>query len=120
MTNPGLYSSIYQTIREYAELVDAVLVGLKASLNAGDPQREQLAQYLADLAMNEKSDLAVKMISLLLKGETDRKSATWLQISQDLRAPVATPSLIDRLEQFAQDLEQQQVDALAKMRGWSN
>ena len=119
MSNPGLYSSIYQMIREYAELVDAVLIGLKTNLSAGDPQREQLAQRLSDLVGSDKTDLAVKMVALLLAEESEHNATKWTEMSQRLRASIATRSLIDDLEQFARDLEQLQVDALAKMRGWS-
>lgn len=118
MSNPGFYSDIYQQIRSYAELVDNVLIGLKENLNAGDPNRERLAQILDGFADLDQEDLSVRIITIMLGGNGDAERDRWTRLGIKLRTSTPDRSLVDDLEQFAQVLEQQQADALAKMRGW--
>jgi hypothetical protein len=118
MSNPGLYSDIYQQIREYAALVDKVLIGLKENVYSIDPNREKLAQLLDSFAEREPEDLSVKIIAILLGGNDETNRVRWNQMSRALRMSKPVQSLINDLERFAQKLEQQQADALAKMRGW--
>jgi hypothetical protein len=118
MSNPGLYSDIYQQIREYAALVDKVLIGLKENAHSNDPNREKLAQLFDSFAEREQEDLSIKIITIMLGGNDETSRARWNQMSMALRVSQPGQSLIDDLEHFAQKLEQQQADALAKMRGW--
>lgn len=120
MSNPGFYSDIYQQIREYAALVDKVLIGLKENIHSNDPNREKLAQLLDSFAEREQEDLSIKIITIMLEGNDETSRVRWNQMSMTLRAAIPPQSLIDDLERFAQKLEQQQADALAKMRGWAH
>lgn len=116
MTNSGFYSSIYQLIREYAELVDSVLISLKKDPNNNDPNKEKLALLLEDLTQRTSDDLSMRIISIML-GEEGNDSQHWGDLSEALRASRPSPTLIEDLENFALLLEQQQADALEKMRG---
>lgn len=120
MSNPGFYSDIYQQIRTYAELVDHVIIGLKDNLKSRDPNREQLAEILDGFAEQEQRDLSVRIITIMLGDGTGENLDKWIRLRDRLRMSAPDRSLIDDLEQFAQVLEQQQADALAKMRGWSH
>lgn len=118
MSNPGLYSDIYQQVRGYAALVDKVLIGLKENAYLNDPKREELAQVFDAFVEGQQEDLSIKIIAILLGGNDVTNQARWKQMSVALRASRPPQTLIDDLEQFAQKLEQQQADALAKLRGW--
>ena len=120
MSNPGFYSDIYQQIRTYAELVDTVLIGLKDDVRARDPNRDKLAQVLDAFAEAEQEDLSIRIIVIMLGGNSETNSERWSRLSTALRAVKPDRTLIDDLERFAHTLEQQQADALAKMRGWFN
>jgi lysophospholipase L1-like esterase len=118
MSSPGFYSDIYQQIRTYADLVDKVLIALKGDARSSDPNRENLAQILDAFAEDEQEDLSIRIIVIMLGGNSKTNREKWLGLSAALRAAKSDRSLIDDLELFAHTLEQQQADALAKMRGW--
>jgi hypothetical protein len=120
MSNPGFYSDIYQQIRTYADLVDKVLIALKDDARTSDPSRESLAQILDSFAVDEQEDLSVRIIVLMLGGNNKANREKWLSLSAALRGGKSDRSLIEDLELLAHTLEQQQADALAKMRGWSH
>ena len=120
MSNPGFYSDIYQQIRSYAEIVDTVLIGLKDDTRSNDSNREKLAQILDAFAESEQEDLSIRIIVIMLGGNNETNRERWSRLSVELRANKPDRILIDDLERFAHTLEQQQADALAKMRGWSH
>jgi hypothetical protein len=121
MTNPGLYSGIYQQIREFAELVDDVLIALKAEDEKSDtPSRQKLAKLLSDLASEHTDTLPTRMIALLVIGDDDSSRVRWSRLATALKSEKVDRSAIDELENLAQLLEQVQADAIAKMRGWSH
>lgn len=118
MSNPGFYSDIYQEIRTYAELVDTVLIELKNDVRTRDPNREKLAQTFDAFAEAEQEDLSIRIIVIMLGGNSETNREEWSRLSAALRSAKPDRTLIDNLERFAHTLEQQQADALAKMRGW--
>jgi len=120
MTNPGLYSGIYQQIREYAELVDNVLVNLKSNQNSDASTRHRLAELLSDLAVERTNALSTRMIALLIIGDDATSRIRWSRLATALKAEKVDASAIRELESLAQLLEQVQADAMAKMRGWSH
>lgn len=120
MTNPGLYSGIYQQIREYAELVDEVLITLKADNDKVDrAPRQKLADVLSELVTERANSLQVRMVGLLIIGDDTNNRARWARVARLLNSDVVDTSLIAELESLAQTLEEGQSDAMAKMRGWS-
>lgn len=120
MTNPGLYSGIYQHIREYAELVDEVLITLKADgAKAERASREKLSDLLTGLVAERANSLPLRMVGLLIVGDDANSRARWVRVAKLLKSAVVDAALIAELESLAQTLEQIQSDAMAKMRGWS-
>jgi hypothetical protein len=120
MSNPGFYSDIYQQIRTYADLVDSVLIGLKDDVRAKDPNREKLAEVFDAFTEAEKEDLSLRIVVIMLGGNREINRERWSRLSAALRTVTPDHTLIEELERFAYKLEQQQADALSKMRGWSN
>jgi hypothetical protein len=120
MTNPGLYSGIYQQIREYAELVDNLLVKLKTDQGDDKSLRFELADLLAELSVERTDTLSTRMIALLVIGDDATSRARWLRLSNNLKSEKVEATVIRELESLAQLLEQVQASAVAKMRGWSH
>ncbi|MCA0453944.1 MAG: hypothetical protein LCI00_08220 [Chloroflexi bacterium] len=119
MTNPGLYSGIYQQIREIAELVDDVLVNLKEeSENAESSSRLKLSELLEQLVVERTDTLSLRMVALLVIGDDITNRTRWARLSHMLKSDKINKSVIDELDSLAQLLEQVQTDAMAKMRGW--
>lgn len=120
MTNPGLYSGIYQQIREIAELVDDVLINLKADTDKADTSsRQMLAELLQQLVAERTDTLQLRMVALLIVGDNANDRKKWERTAQQLSSGKTSSSLIEELDKLAQLLEQMQADAMAKMRGWS-
>lgn len=119
MTNPGLYSGIYQQIREIAELVDEVLVNLKEEGDKADkPSRQKLSELLAQLVAERTNTLSLRMVALLVIGDDTNSRKRWGRLANILKSDKVDYSLINELDSLAQLLEQVQADAMAKMRGW--
>jgi hypothetical protein len=119
MTNPGLYADLYQQMRELADLVDNVLIGLKDSPTIGKAEREKLAQTLSSLSEENPDNLSDRLLGVILtSGQSDNRQK-WKNLSSSLAMDSTDKQLLEDLEQFAQLLEQRQSVALAKMRGWT-
>jgi hypothetical protein len=118
MSNPGLYSSIYERIRDYAEIVDDVIVHLKENRTAVNfPSRQRLIDLLHELVEDQPDDLTTRLLALMLGGRNPNRRAAWTKTSNTLLQNSTEESLIVELEAFAQLLERCQADAIAKMRG---
>lgn len=118
MSNPGLYSSIYEQVQRYAEMVDEVLISLKSGTAKANPSLVALSQFLDTLTEADNSDLSIKIISMMMEAGDPKNKAKWQRLSQKLQMDSPDESLVRELEEFAQQLEFQQAEALAKMRGW--
>lgn len=118
MSNPGFYASIYEQIREYAELVDQVLISLKSGTSSSnDPDRQKLGNLLVTLAGGTWDNLSTRMISLMLRDHHSTSQKKWEQLGKTLLTEQADPSVIKDLETLAVALEQEQAGTINRMRG---
>jgi uncharacterized Ntn-hydrolase superfamily protein len=118
MNDTGLFSGIYEGIRNRADLLDRVLVQLKAGTSApGDSERRQLAAWLKSLADAGTSDYSARMIQLLLRSQRQSLQQGWAEIGESLDSGQVSSDVIDRLEELARALEKEQATALARLRG---
>jgi hypothetical protein len=120
MSDAGLYSSLYGRIRDLAELLDEVLLGLKLGTSKpSDPNRQRLGQLFLSIGNRRTRDLTSQLLSILLRTEGTDLNEQWSEIGQLLlqgSAPVP-PTVITTLEEVAQTLEHERAGVLAKMRG---
>jgi hypothetical protein len=119
MTDSGLFSGVYQDIRDHADLLDRVLVRLKAGTSATtDDERRQLSAWLTALAAGGADDPTATTIRVLLRGQgAATQQRAWAEAGESLRAGGVSPDVIDRLERLAQALDQEQAAGLARLRG---
>jgi hypothetical protein len=80
-------------------------------------ERRQLAAWLLSLADSETSDYSARMISLLLRSQSQGLQKGWEEIGKSLRGDQFGRELINRLEELARALEKEQATALARLRG---
>jgi len=120
MTNPGLYSGIYQQIREYAEMLDNVLIQLKDDQNSDKTSQHELSEWLSELADERTNALSTRMVALLMIGDDSISRTRWSRLAAVLKTEKVDASVVRELENLAQLLERVQADAMAKMRGWSH
>jgi hypothetical protein len=115
MTDTGLYSGIYEGIRNQADLLDRVLVHLNAGTTIPDDDRQELAAWLISLADPKTPTYSVRMIRLLLRGHG--LSRSWDEIGKSIASGQVTAQIIGWLEELARALEKEQATALARLRG---
>lgn len=117
MSSTGLYSGLYTRVREYAELLDNVIIQLKSG--GGDPQaphRQRLARLLLALDQSPAVDLATQLLSVLIREQVD-VDARWADVGRALLGRDVPPHVIGRLEELARAVENERAGMLAKMRG---
>lgn len=118
MSNPGFYASIYEQIREYAELVDNVLIDLKSGASLpNDPKRQELGNLLITLAGDTWENLPTRMIALMLRDHHNTKQKKWVQLGKDLLTGQSNSVVIKDLEALAVALEQEHEGTINRMRG---
>lgn len=118
MNDTGLFSGLYEGIRNQADLLDRVLVQLKAgSTAAASAERCQLADWLLSLNDSQTSDYSARMIGVLLRSQSPGLQKGWEDIGNNLRGNQVRKETIDRLEELARALEREQATALARLRG---
>lgn len=107
-------ASFYQRTREFAELLDSVLVELKAQNRTPSMQRRRLAMLLAQIAGQSKPDTGSRFLLLVLSGVEGISPKVWSQVSEALLQPLVDPTIIRWLERLARELEQAQFEAVAR------
>jgi hypothetical protein len=118
MNDTGLFSGIYQGIRDHADLLDRVLVRLNAGTSApADDERQRLAAWLVSLAEAPTMDSSARMIRVLLRAQGAAMQQGWAEVGQSLRSGPLAPAVVNRLEALARALEREQAAALARLRG---
>lgn len=121
MSQTAMFSGMYEEVRDYAELLDKVLVEVKGGISQPqDEKRKKLSQFLTELGSLHPRNLAVRLISRLLRSEGHVTPQELASIGARLRAPEPSPIdpvMISQLEELARSLEQEQTVAMARMRG---
>jgi hypothetical protein len=116
MSDTTLYSSLYQQITAYAELIDEALV---AFVHQRDDPRlyKRLGEMLNQLAHPAQGQLADRMVAqMILDHDTVGQS------DLDMAAEAFRNGIVDEVarstvEQLASALEQERTKAMARMHG---
>ncbi len=118
MSDTGLFSGIYQGIRDHADLLDRVLVRLKAGTSHWqDDDRQRLSAWLNTLGESHTVDSSASMIRILLRGQGVSIQQGWGEIATSLQSEQVSAAVIGRLEVLARALEREQSAALTRLRG---
>src|ERR1051325_9785631 len=103
MSYAGLASDLYTQIREYAELLDQVILDFKAGApDAHKDSRIQLGQLLASTGDYSRSDLRIQLLASLLRVPGQPTSSRLPDIGHAIQEGRTTPSLMKDLESLAQ------------------
>jgi len=117
MSQTGLYAGIYEGLREYAELVDKVLMQLKSEAGPTDiDQLTRLREFLEKIGSNTNTDVSTRLIRLLLRDECEVQLAEFARIGKALSEGISDSTVIEPLEKLALALEHEQAGVMARMR----
>ena len=118
MSYSGLYSGLYVRIRDYAQLLDDVLIDLKrGNSSPNDERRKELARLLSGTPTTPRSNLSAQIFQVFLHTEAALDRRQMEEVGSALLSANPPPALIEKLESFAAALEQERAGILAKMRG---
>ncbi|MFN8495655.1 MAG: hypothetical protein U0350_49140 [Caldilineaceae bacterium] len=118
MSDIGLYSGLYETIRQWADLVDDVLVRLKAGSNLLEqPSYNALNKLFSNLASAdpEEIDFSDQRVAAIVESKLGNKNI-WIELSRSLTEPIRSTTAIPLLENVALCLAERHADTIAKMR----
>ena len=117
MNHIAMYSGVYEEVREYAELLDEVLIELKGGTSSPqDEGRKKLGQFLKRLVKPRKGDLTTRLFNILLRDNDELDPLELSRIGGLLMSTEADDAVIEPLEKLAKSLEQEQAVAMARMR----
>lgn len=118
MSSNGLYSGLYARFRDYAELLDEVLIGLKTQTSSPtDERRGKLAHLFLGESTSGPTNLPAQFFQMFMKSDQDFNTKELSKIGEALLSTEVRPDVIDRLEALALALENERAGMLAKMRG---
>ncbi len=118
MSETGLFSGTYDQIRQYAVMLDDVLIRMKEGTSSpDDPQRQNVGKLLIKLAGPNYDDPSNRLAVLILHETVGLPAAEMLRAGETLLGGVVSDQHIETLERFAQGLEQEQARAMARIEG---
>jgi len=122
MSETGLLSGLYQQAHKYADLVDRVLINIKTGYKANDdPARKELSALLIQTEDQSSEDLPTRWLLMVLENRSQFNQVNLAQLGKKLLAQGdVDQETIGQLESFAQALEEEQVEAMMRMRQWTH
>ena len=118
MSDIGVHSNVYQRVRDYGQLIDEVILGLRSpGTSPADSSRRKLGELLVGVAAAPPPDLPTAWLGMLIGGAGPSSRSEWARVGDALLSNTVDPNLVADLEELARRLEEQRTEALAKMRG---
>jgi hypothetical protein len=118
MSDSGLYMHLYSQLRDYAELIDRVIVGLDGSAAPPrDDDRTHLAQVLRDLQRSPSSSLSTALLANVLRENRAAAGVKWDEVADALDGRRNDTATLRRLEQLARALESERAELHARVHG---
>ena len=122
MSDTGLYGSLYEQLRAYADRFDWGLIALRSQPRETTLKtRQELAALLNDIAKQESPDPATRFIGIILNRELASSSGHGLAACAALAQALAErpPSEVEmgQLEKISFVLDEECTATVARMRG---
>lgn len=122
MSDTGLYGSVYEHLRIYADRLDRSLIGLRnPDSNISKHARLEIARLLREVIDNRSTNPATRFVSIILKQDLPSIAGKGLPLCESLaqileqRSP--NPIELDQLEKIAIILDKECSSTLARMKG---
>lgn len=119
MSDRSLQSGYYNTINYIADLLDEALVQLKlARGGAISSEIEKVADMLEAAAGEERRDLSVAFLRLILRDEIEEQQQDWRELSIRLGRGECDERDVETMERIAEVVDTERASAFRKMRGF--
>lgn len=121
MSQTAISFGIYEEVRDYAELLDYVLVKIRNSADTEtNIDKKKLGQFLEDVGNSESPNLTARYIGLVLNAKNRVLRRNLSIIGHKIKSD--QPQKIDAkeirsLEELARFLDGEQAEAAARIRG---
>jgi hypothetical protein len=120
MSNIGLYGTMYDQLRSYADKLDRAMVALRDDRTA-EEARQEIAALLSEITERSVNNPAARFVYISLRKDLPKKAGQALAHYETLaRVLVQRPPNVqelDQLEQLAQTLDQECSTTLARIKG---
>jgi len=122
MTDTGLYGSVYEHLRTYADRLDRSLIGLRnPDSNIVKHARMEIAHLLREVIDGNSTNPATRFVSIILKQDLPPVTGKGLPLCESLANTLEQrlPDLneLNQLEQIAIILDKECASTLARMKG---
>jgi hypothetical protein len=122
VSDTGLYGSVYEHLRTYADRLDRSLIGLRSpdgsvAINA----RMEIVRLLREITDNKSTNPATRLVTVILKQELPSIAGKGLPLCESLaqalerRRPDSNE--LNQLEQIAITLDKECSSTLARIQG---
>jgi hypothetical protein len=113
---------MYEEVRDYAELLDEILVKIKnKNLPDNDQKKLLLSEFLGNICNGSTANLTARYIGLTLNSRNKKWRSNLSQIAEKLTDEESLARLkqneVRSLEDLAKFLEGEQAEAAARIRG---
>ncbi len=122
MSDVGLYGSVYEQLRFYADRLDRALIALRnPHADIAQNARQDIAHLLQKITNKESTDPAIRLVAAILSRGLPDVAGQGLVLCDSLakalehRAP--SPTELHQLEQVAMTLDKECSSALEGIRG---
>ena len=117
MSEIGIYAGGYQRVREYAELLDRLLLDLKSDGSVTEETVEPVVNLLEALQQENVAPPSVRLLGLRWMQHTNMLPARIAGIVSELKKRAIAHETIADLESLAIVLDQERADMRQRLRG---
>ena len=122
MSDIGLYGSVYEYLRTYADRLDQSLIGLRnPDTNIAKHARSEIVQLLREITDNNSTNPATRLVSVIIKQDLPSVTGKGLSLceslAQTLEQRVPDSNELNQLEQIAMTLDKECSSTLARIKG---
>lgn len=122
MSDIGLYGSIYEHLRSYADKLDRALIALRnPQAHIAQQARQEIVGLLREITNKDSTDPAVRLVTAILKQGLPAVAGQGLGLCDSLAKALEqrppNPVELNQLEQVALTLDKECSSTLARIKG---
>lgn len=122
MSDTGLYGSVYEHLRTYADRLDRSLIGLRSpDGNVAKHARLEIVHLLREITDNNSTNPATRLVTVILKQDLPSVAGKGLPLCESLAQALEQrrpdPNELNQLEQIAITLDKECSSTLARIQG---